>query len=186
MHIFNYLFFFVREGERERERETYLDYLTNKYLRKSKFWEKSLFQKLFGIDLALGVHYRKHCLQFLFLQRNQLSWVLSCPRRQSVWPSLLITLLRTFSLLESQCVFTPLNVFSTQAHHGKPRFSRVVNIFFIKICFSVHITNLSINFTWFPLFSLPKFQDRPLFKSGALWFATIFNWLKRNILGWIK
>ena len=53
--------------------------------------------------------------------------------------------------------------------------------FLIKTTFSVHIQS-SINFTWFTLVSHPKFDDRYLFKPGALRFATILNSLKTNIV----
>ena len=48
-----------------------------------------------------------------------------------------------------------------------------------KMCFSIHITYSSVNFTWFTLFSQQKFDDRLLFKS--VWFAIILNNLKANI-----
>ena len=109
----------------------------------------------------------------IFFQGNQSWWILSCPRRLSVWPSLLTTTPRPFSLRESLFVSSLLTVFLTLAHSGKPIFSPFVNIFFFtKIYLSIYITHSSVNFTWFALLSSQKFNDRPLFKPGAL-----FNFL---------
>ena len=57
----------------------------------------------------------------------------------------------TFSLLVSQCVFTPWTVFSTQAGSVRPMFNRLVNIFLTKTWFFIHITHSSVNFSWFAL-----------------------------------
>ena len=57
----------------------------------------------------------------------------------------------------------------SQVCNSKPLFSLFVNIFMTKTCFSVHITNSSINFTWFAFLSQQKINDRPLFKPGELY-----------------
>ena len=40
--------------------------------------------------------------------------------------------------------------------------------FSAKTCFSIHIKQSSVNFTWFALLSHQKFDDRPLFMPGEL------------------
>ena len=70
------------------------------------------------------------------------------------------------------------------AHSGKPMFSPFVKIFLTKICFFVKITHCSENFIWVTL-SHQEFDDRPLFKPGAL-FGTNLNCLKRNIFARLK
>ena len=59
-----------------------------------------------------------------------------------------------FSLLKSQSGSTPWTVFLTQAYTGKPMFSPFVNNFWTKTDFSTNITNSSVNFTLFVLYSL--------------------------------
>ena len=51
---------------------------------------------------------------------------------------------------------------------GKPIFSSFVNIYKSKICLSVHITNSSVNFTWFVLLSHQNLDERSVFKPGPL------------------
>ena len=58
------------------------------------------------------------------------------------------------------------------------QFSLFVNIILTKTRFSVYITHSSVNFTWFVLLCLQKFDNRPLFKPTAIWFTTILNSLK--------
>ena len=97
-------------------------------------------------------------------------WVLSCTTRPSAWPSLL-----TY-LPESQCVSTLWPIFSSQAHWSKPMLSPFIKISFTKTCFSIYITNSSVNFTWFGLLNQQKFNDRPLFKPWALcWICHYFE-----------
>ena len=68
------------------------------------------------------------CLQLLMFQ---LWCVLSCRWRLLVWPSLLTASpFWTLSLLESQFVYVPWSVFSTQAFNGKSMFNLFVKIFF--------------------------------------------------------
>ena len=93
-------------------------------------------------------------------------------RRLSACPPLLTDASGTLSLPK-----IPWSVFSTHAYSNKPMFSSFVNIFFTKTSFSEHITHLSVNFTWFAFVSHQKFDDWPLFKPRALWFAAI---LKNN------
>ena len=57
---------------------------------------------------------------------------------------------------------------------------------FIDTYFSVLITHSFVNFTWFVFLSHQKVHDRPLFKPGALWFATILNSLKTNLFVRLK
>ena len=75
----------------------------------------------------------------------------------------------TFSLPEIPCVLTSWTVYSTQARCGNPMFSLMVKFFFfIKIGFSVSIIDSSVNYILFALLSHQKFDDRSLFKPGAL------------------
>ena len=62
----------------------------------------------------------------------------------------------------------PWTVFSTKTRSGKPMFSSFASICLTQICFSVRITNSSLNFTCFALFRHEIFDDKPLFKPGAL------------------
>ena len=59
------------------------------------------------------------------------------------WPTLLTAAPGTFSLPESQCVSISWIVISIVACRSKP----MLNTY--KICFSVHVTHSSVNFTWF-------------------------------------
>ena len=80
----------------------------------------------------------------------------------------------TFSSLESQCVSTSWTVFLTRARTGKFLFDLFVNIwqklklFLTERCFFMYITNSSVNFAWFALFSHQEFDDRPLFEPEIL------------------
>ena len=47
-----------------------------------------------------------------------------------------------------------------------------------------HAFLFTVNFMWFALLSHQKFDDRPLFKPGALWFAAILNSIKTFLCGW--
>ena len=88
-----------------------------------------------------------------------------------------------FSLPESQCFYSLVCLFRLGfivavkekwpylqknvlvcAWHAKP----FVKTFFTETCFCVHFTYSSINFAWFALLKQQKFDDRPLFKTGAL------------------
>ena len=53
--------------------------------------------------------------------------------------------------------------------------------FFTKTCFFVYITHSSLNFTWFSLFSHQKFDQRPLFKPGALFDMPPFRIASKQI-----
>ena len=44
----------------------------------------------------------------------------------------------------------------------------------------LHTLHILQNFTQFAILSHQKFDDRPLFKPGALWFVVILNCLKMN------
>ena len=55
--------------------------------------------------------------------------------------------------------------FLTHGHCGQPMSCKD---FLTKMYFSINITNSSVNFTWFALFSHQKFHSRVLFKLGAL------------------
>ena len=75
--------------------------------------------------------------------------------------------------------------FLTQARSVQPMLGYLKRFFLTEICFSVHITYYSVNFTWFVLFTYQKSHDRPLFKPSAR-FAAILNSLKINILTRLK
>ena len=47
--------------------------------------------------------------------------------------------------------------------------------FLTKTCFPTNISYSSVNFYWSAHFNHQKFDDRPLFKPGQLWFSTILN-----------
>ena len=71
--------------------------------------------------------------------------------------------------------FNVMDCLFPQARSGKPILKSFINIFFTKACFFVWITHYSVKFIWFALLRSPKFDDRSLFRSGTLWFATILN-----------
>ena len=144
-------------------------------------FKKIIYENLliYKVDIALRVGNRKHCLQFSLYGRNP--WVLSCPRRLSVRPSLL-TVTGTFPLPESQFVFSARSVFSTQACYGKLLLIPFENIF-IKTCFSVHIRDFSVNFLWFVIHSHLEFEDRPVLAWNTVFdFPTFWIALKQIFL----
>ena len=112
------------------------------------------------MNFTLWVGIRKHCLPLYLFQRNEKWWALSCSKRRS----LLTATTRTFSLSEKQYVSIPCTVFSTRTHSSKA----ICKYFLTKTYFSVPIIHFSVNFTWITLFSHQRFDDRPLFKPGAL------------------
>ena len=62
---------------------------------------------------------------------------------------------RNLSFPEFQGDSIPWSVFSTQACNDIPMFSPFLKIFFFtKTGFSIHISDSSVNFTWFALLSL--------------------------------
>ena len=92
-------------------------------------------------------HVPNHCQHDLLYR--QLSRELFLYQRVSMFP---------FQILSLQ----------NQVCNSKPLLSPFINIFFNKTCFSVYIILSSVNFIWFAFLSHEKFQDRPLFKLGAL------------------
>ena len=114
------------------------------------------------------------CLQLHLFRGNQLWWILPCSRKLPVLPSLPTAALELFlylrvSVFPLHGLSFPLRLLLTHqclAH---------LLTFFTKTCFSVHIPYSSVNFTSFALLSQQKFNDRPLFKPGALWYAAILN-----------
>ena len=75
----------------------------------------------------------------------------------------------TFPLSESQRDSTPQVAFSFPAGRVcKTMFSLFVKIFLTKKCFTVNIIHSFVNFTWFTLVNCQKFDDRLLFKPGAV------------------
>ena len=88
--------------------------------------------------------------------------------QDSLSSSLLTAAPGTFSLPESQCVFTRWGVFLTQFCCGKPMFSLTVQGFFSMKTYSfLQTIGCFVNVTWFTLLSQQKFHNRPLFKSKA-------------------
>ena len=73
-----------------------------------------------------------------------------------------------FFLYQRINVSTLWTIFSTWAHSDKSMFNPFVKVFFDKICFFVHITHSSVNFTWFVFLSHQRIDRRPLFKPRAL------------------
>ena len=104
------------------------------------------------------------------------------PRRLSASPSFLTATPGTFSLPESQCVYTWWVVFSTKAYSCKSMFWPFVKIFLTKTSISAYIPHFSKNFVCFTFLSNQNFCNRPLFKPGALCFAALLNHLKTNII----
>ena len=78
-------------------------------------------------------------------------------------------------MTESECASCPWTVNFIVAKSG---LAYLLTFFFTKACLSVQDTHSSVNLTWFVLLSHQKFDDRPLFKLGALWFATSLNSVK--------
>ena len=57
-----------------------------------------------------------------------------------------------------------------------------VVFFLLKHASQYTFTNSSVNFTWFVLLSHQRFDERPLFKPGSLWFAIFKYFCKTKII----